>query len=112
MLQDIGDEFLPIIYTDGGEGGAIGVALEKSAVTFEPLGFLPENAEEWQVVRDAIGPQLAPAVSELAPRHDILRSMGGGISWRHLNLTAKMLRDHGIRVVTQAPWMLRNSGFQ
>ena len=110
MTAGISGEFLPLEYTDG--AGPIIVALEKSAIIFEPQGSKPESDEEWRAVTDAVGPQLAAAVSELAPRHDITRSMGGGISWRHLDLTAKMLRQHGTVVVTQAHWMLRNSGFR
>jgi hypothetical protein len=110
MTAGIGSQFLPLKYTDG--AGPIIVALEKSAITFEPPGSYPENEEEWRAVTDAVGPQLAAAVSDLAPRHDITRSMAGGISWRHLDLTAEMLRKHGTVVVTQAHWMLRNSRFQ
>jgi hypothetical protein len=105
MLAGISDSFLPLKYTDG--AGPIIVAVEKSAIHFDPPGTAPETEAEWGVVADSLGETLKSLVFKLLPHHDIIRSTESGVIWRHLDLTAAMLAENGVQLQTQAHYMLR-----
>jgi hypothetical protein len=91
MLKGIPDTFLPLKYTDG--EGPIIVAVEKSAIHYDPPGTAPETEAEWNAVTNSIGETLKSLVFELLPRHDIMRSNESGVRWRHLDLNAAMLAE-------------------
>jgi hypothetical protein len=105
MLDGIPDSFLPLSYTDG--AGPIIVAVEKSAIRYDPASTVPETEAEWEVVADSLGETLKSLVFKLLPHHDIVRSTESGVRWRHLDLTAAMLAESGIQLQTQAHYMLR-----
>ena len=107
MLDGIPDSFLPLGYIDG--TGPIIVAVEKSAIHYDPPGTAPETEAEWEVVADSLGETLKSLVFELLPHHDISRSTESGVRWRHLDLTAAMLTENGLQLQTQAHYMLRHS---
>ena len=107
MLKGIPDTFLPLKYTDG--EGPIIVAVEKSAIHYDPPGTAPETEAERGVVADSLGETLKSLVFELLPHHDINRSTESGVTWRHLDLTAAMLAEKGVQLRTQAHYMLRRS---
>jgi hypothetical protein len=103
MLEGIPDGFLPLSYTDG--AGPIIVAVEKSAIHYDPPGTAPETETEWEVVGDSLGETLKSLVFELF----VIRSTESGVWWRHLDLTAAMLAENGVHLPTQAHYMLRHS---
>jgi hypothetical protein len=98
---------LPLKYTDG--AGPIIVAVEKSAIHYDPLGTVPETEAEWEAVVDSLGETLKPLVFMLLPHHDTIRTTESGVIWRHLDLTAEMLAENGVELRTQAHDMLRRS---
>lgn len=107
MLEGIPDTFLSLKYTDG--KGPIIVAVEKSAIRYDPPGTAPESEAEWEVVRDSLGETLKPLVFKLLPSHDIIRTTESGIRWRHLDLTFAMLAENGVELRTAAHYMQRHS---
>jgi hypothetical protein len=107
LLEGIPDTFLPLKYTD--EEGPIIVAVEKSAIQFDPPGTTPETEAEWKVVTDSLGETLKSLVFKLLPHHDRIRTTESGVMWRHLDLTAAMLAENGVQLRTQAHDMLRRS---
>jgi hypothetical protein len=107
MLQGIPDTFLPLKYV--GEEGPIIVAVEKSAIHFDPPGTSPETEAEWDVVRESLGKTLEPLVLKLLPHHDKTRTTGSGTRWRHLDLTATLLTANGVEPRTMAHYMLRQA---
>lgn len=109
MLKGIPDTFLPLKYTDG--EGPIIVAVEKSAIHYDPPGTAPETEAEWNAVTNSIGETLKSLVFELLPRHDIMRSNESGVRWRHLDLNAAMLAENGVQLRTMAHYMSRQPGW-
>jgi hypothetical protein len=96
---------MPLKYTDG--AGPIIVAVEKSAIHFDPPGTAPETETEWGVVADSLGNRLESLVFELLPHHDMTRSTESGVSWRHLDLTTAMLAEKGVELRTMAHYIQR-----
>jgi hypothetical protein len=106
-LEGIPDSFLPLGYTD--RAGPIIVAVEKSAIHYDPPGTAPETGAEREVVADSLAETLKSLVLKLLPHHDMIRTTESGVMWRHLDLTAAMLAEHGVELRTQAHYMLRRS---
>lgn len=104
-LDGIPDSSLPLKYTDG--AGPIIVAVEKSAIQFDPGGTAPETEAEWEAVRTSVGKTLEPLVFKLLPHHDMMRTESG-VRWRHLDLTAAMLAENGVELRTMAHYMLHH----
>ena len=75
-------------YTDG--AGPIIIAIEKSAIYYDPPGTAPETEAEWRVVADSLGETLKPLVFKLLPHHDTIRTTEFGVMWRHLDLHRPM----------------------
>jgi hypothetical protein len=107
MLEGIPDTFLALKYTDG--AGPIMVAVEKSAIRYDPPGTAPETEAEWEVVADSLGETLKPLVFKLSSQSGMDRSNQSGVRWRHLDLSAAMLAENGVQLQTQAHYMLRRS---
>jgi hypothetical protein len=111
-LEGIPDIFLPLKFTDG--AGPIIVAVEKSAIRYDPPGTAPETEAEWRVVADSIGETLKPLVFGLLPYHDKIRITESGMSWRHLDITREMLVTNGVELrtvlITCGGWAARQYG--
>jgi hypothetical protein len=107
LTTGIPDTFLALKYTDG--AGPIIVAVEKSAIHFDPPGTAPETKMEWEVVAKSLVQTLKPFLPDLLDNHDTTRSTESGVAWRHLDLTAALLTDEGIELRTQAHQLLRQS---
>jgi hypothetical protein len=98
MLEGIPNTFLPLKYTDG--AGPIIVAIEKSAIHYDPPGTAPETEAEWGVVADSLAETLKSLVFKLLPHHDTIRTTESGVMWRHLDLTAAMLAVNCVQLRT------------
>lgn len=106
MLEGIPDTFMPLKYTDG--AGPIIVAVERSAIHYDPPGTAPETEAEWEAVTRSIWETLRPVIPKLNRCHDRARS-ASGVFWRHLDLTAEVLAESGVELRTMAHHMLRHS---
>jgi hypothetical protein len=107
MLEAIPDALLALKYTDGTY--PVIVTVEKSAIHFDPPGTAPETDDEWAAVTASLGKTLEPLVFKLLPHHDIMRSTESGVRWRHLDLTAAMLAENSVELLTMAHYMVRHA---
>lgn len=109
MVAGITGDFLPLVFRDN--AGPVVVAVEKSAIQYDPPGTMPENETERAVVAEAIGKQLEPLLPKLVSSHDVIRSTESGVNWRHLDLTAATTAENQVKLRTRAHYMLRHSSY-
>jgi hypothetical protein len=109
LIAGIPDNFLPLKFVD--DAGPTIVAVDKSAIHFDPPGSAPGTDEEWEVVAGSIGKTLEPLLPDLLLEYGADRSTESGVRWRHVDLTAERLAKEGIDLRTQAHHMLRHSSW-
>lgn len=102
-LQGIPQTFLS--YKVVTNSGPLIVAIEKTAIQFDPPGTAPNTEAEWEAVAHALAEDLKSKLPELA-RHDRIR-ISDGVSWHHLDLTADLLSQQGIKLQTNVHWVQR-----